>query len=463
MFSQHHKTATRKNNPKTQSLGVNMGSNQQVRAALNTQPVPEDLKHGAEQLGGMDLSDVQVHYNSDRPRRHDAMAFAQGNQIHLGKGQEDYLPHELWHVVQHKQGRAGGNEHSLEQEANVMGRKAERMTPSPHGRPLATGMTSHTMQYASPLADAVSTVKASSNSTGASLISETLVTGIRQAEDMFLMVNPLNRWGEALGQAGSVGPGQIGKDEIGVVDRGFATAAAAFAATHGAAPTGWKEKATDDKWHYFYIAGYLAHCINVAEDKFHPATPVMSNSDLGVLELGIAIYHGAWTMIKAMRRRIAGEKGISVVDVSWEMVKEELRSGTATPDELQLEQYTQLAQGEWSFDFDIQARLRFSRRFEIQNGKLEVECLANYADPTATTERGSHYRITLHKYEVASSFGFAAEGTNTHGSHEYQVGVQEKYQWTGLRRGDYALRIEKVEDSFSDDHLMGEGTVRTQF
>ncbi len=53
----------------------------------------------------MDMSDVQVKYNSAKPAALQARAYAQGNHIHIGPGQEKHLPHEAWHVVQQKQGR----------------------------------------------------------------------------------------------------------------------------------------------------------------------------------------------------------------------------------------------------------------------------------------------------------------------------------------------------------------------
>ena len=51
------------------------------------------------------MDDVKVHYNSDKPTKLGAHAYAQGTDIHLGKGQEKHLPHEAWHVVQQKEGR----------------------------------------------------------------------------------------------------------------------------------------------------------------------------------------------------------------------------------------------------------------------------------------------------------------------------------------------------------------------
>ncbi len=96
--------------------------------------LPTQLRTGIEALSGMDLSDVRVHRNSSQPAQLNALAYAQGNDIHLGPGQEQHLSHEAWHVVQQRQGRvretvqmAGvgvNDEVGLESEADVMGARA---------------------------------------------------------------------------------------------------------------------------------------------------------------------------------------------------------------------------------------------------------------------------------------------------------------------------------------------------
>jgi hypothetical protein len=99
--------------------------------------LPSQLRVGIESLSGMDLSDVKVHHNSSQPAQLNALAYAQGNDIHLAPGQEQHLPHEAWHVVQQRQGRVqptlemGGvgvnDDHSLEAEADSMGGRAAQM------------------------------------------------------------------------------------------------------------------------------------------------------------------------------------------------------------------------------------------------------------------------------------------------------------------------------------------------
>jgi hypothetical protein len=71
----------------------------------NNAGLPDALKGGIEALSGLSMDDVHVHYNSSKPAQLEALAFTQGTDIHVGPGQERYLPHEAWHVVQQKQGR----------------------------------------------------------------------------------------------------------------------------------------------------------------------------------------------------------------------------------------------------------------------------------------------------------------------------------------------------------------------
>lgn len=101
----------------------------------NQTGLPDALKAGVESLSGMALDDVRVHYSSAQPAQLGALAYAQGNDIHVAPGQEEHLPHEAWHVVQQAQGRVkptiqlkgetpANDEAGLEQEADLMGRKA---------------------------------------------------------------------------------------------------------------------------------------------------------------------------------------------------------------------------------------------------------------------------------------------------------------------------------------------------
>lgn len=105
----------------------------QARSA-NSNGLPGALQAGIQALSGVDVSDVQVHRNSAQPAQLNALAYAQGSNIHLASGQEHHLPHEAWHVVQQRQGRVAptmqlagvgiNDDASLEEEADAMGAKA---------------------------------------------------------------------------------------------------------------------------------------------------------------------------------------------------------------------------------------------------------------------------------------------------------------------------------------------------
>lgn len=76
-----------------------------IQKKENNTGLPDNLKSGIENLSGLALDDVKVHYNSDKPAQLQAHAYTQGSDIHLASGQEKHLPHEAWHVLQKKQGR----------------------------------------------------------------------------------------------------------------------------------------------------------------------------------------------------------------------------------------------------------------------------------------------------------------------------------------------------------------------
>jgi hypothetical protein len=107
---------------------------QQAPRANNT-GLPDQLKSGIESLSGLSMDHVRVHYNSAQPAQLNALAYAQGSDIHLAPGQEQHLPHEAWHVVQQAQGRVRptmqmkdgmqvNDDVGLEREADVMGEQA---------------------------------------------------------------------------------------------------------------------------------------------------------------------------------------------------------------------------------------------------------------------------------------------------------------------------------------------------
>lgn len=104
-------------------------------ASANRTGLPARLKSGIESLSGISMDAVRVHYNSAKPAQLNALAYAQGTDIHVAPGQERHVPHEAWHVVQQAQGRvrptmmlkervAVNDDNSLEHEADRMGARA---------------------------------------------------------------------------------------------------------------------------------------------------------------------------------------------------------------------------------------------------------------------------------------------------------------------------------------------------
>lgn len=71
----------------------------------NRTGIPDQLKTGIEKLSGCSMDQVRVHYDSAKPAQLNALAFTQGNEVHLAPGHKKLLAHELTHVVQQKQGR----------------------------------------------------------------------------------------------------------------------------------------------------------------------------------------------------------------------------------------------------------------------------------------------------------------------------------------------------------------------
>ena len=121
----------------------------------NNTGMPDNLKTSIENLSGMSMDDVKVHYNSAKPAEVQALAYTQGTDIHVGQGQEKHLPHEAWHVVQQKQGRvqptmqlrgvAVNDDSALERESDVMGARAVQMQ---RAQPQLMGQVEATAQRA---------------------------------------------------------------------------------------------------------------------------------------------------------------------------------------------------------------------------------------------------------------------------------------------------------------------------
>jgi len=116
------------------------GKFEPVQKEENKTGLPDNLKSGIENLSGVSMDSVKVHYNSSKPTQLQALAYTQGTDIHVAPAQEKHLPHEAWHMVQQSQGRVKptiqvegvsiNDDKSLEGEADVMGAKSLQMRRS---------------------------------------------------------------------------------------------------------------------------------------------------------------------------------------------------------------------------------------------------------------------------------------------------------------------------------------------
>ena len=104
--------------------------------------MPEEVQAKMEGSFGTSFSDVNIHSNDNSATHMGALAYTQGNNVHFAPGQynpgtskgQELLGHELTHVVQQRQGRVQpvkqgkgmpvNDNPSLENEADVMGKKA---------------------------------------------------------------------------------------------------------------------------------------------------------------------------------------------------------------------------------------------------------------------------------------------------------------------------------------------------
>lgn len=121
----------RKAEPVQRKENTSTSSVQATQLKENKTGMPDNLKSGLENLSGMNMDHVKVHYNSPEPAQLNAHAFTQGSDIHVASGQEKHIAHEGWHVVQQAEGRVQptmqmsgtqiNGDAGLEKEADVMG------------------------------------------------------------------------------------------------------------------------------------------------------------------------------------------------------------------------------------------------------------------------------------------------------------------------------------------------------
>ena len=126
---------------KLQRMIGNQAVGRLISRKANNTGMPDNLKSGVEALSGISMDDVRVHYNSSKPAELNALSYSQGSEIHVAPGAEKHLPHEMWHVVQQKQGRVSATvqiqgshvntDKALETEADTMGAKAAEASTAP--------------------------------------------------------------------------------------------------------------------------------------------------------------------------------------------------------------------------------------------------------------------------------------------------------------------------------------------
>ncbi|MEO1270209.1 MAG: DUF4157 domain-containing protein [Myxococcota bacterium] len=187
------------------------------------------------------MDDVKVHYNSSKPAQMNALAYAQGTDIHLGPGQEQHLAHESWHVVQQKQGRVAPTKHFksapvndspvLETEADRMGARALQVGSSLHSQASSSGTSGNAgvssaegrapvQRVISPSASPIQMVvePGLKAPTKVQKTDGTVVMIIRETEAGYLVVDPKTRRTETLGYDAldplAEGPPQLPADHL---------------------------------------------------------------------------------------------------------------------------------------------------------------------------------------------------------------------------------------------------------
>lgn len=100
---------------------------------------PDPRVAAIEKESGVSFAGVNIHYTSSKPKEFNAHAYAYGNDVFLGPGQEKHLRHELGHVIQQRQHRVNtesyhkgipvNQKNSLEEEANILLNSPIKNTP----------------------------------------------------------------------------------------------------------------------------------------------------------------------------------------------------------------------------------------------------------------------------------------------------------------------------------------------
>lgn len=131
----------------------------------NNTGLPDNLKSGIESLSGLSMDSVRVHYNSSQPTQLNALAYVQGNDIHVAPGQAIHMPHEAMpeHTpdmvrdhppAQKKAKHDDPTEPATEQVEEVMGGRAQPPQKN-HARPQNFQQVTHPAHYGPPIAQRV--------------------------------------------------------------------------------------------------------------------------------------------------------------------------------------------------------------------------------------------------------------------------------------------------------------------
>lgn len=124
--------------PELSSTDDSQNAAQANAKKVNKTGIPDNLKASIEYMSGYSLDHVRVHYNSDKPALMEAHAYTDGHDIYLASGAEEYLAHELWHIVQQMRNEvqetvqlkakvAGNDNKGLERKADVNGDEANKL------------------------------------------------------------------------------------------------------------------------------------------------------------------------------------------------------------------------------------------------------------------------------------------------------------------------------------------------
>ena len=93
-----------------------------AKSENKSQKIDKNLKSGVENLSGLNLDDVKIHYNSEKPTQIQFEKDIQGRDIHLAPGQEKHLSNHN-RIISNL---SINNDSALEHEADILGKKSTK-------------------------------------------------------------------------------------------------------------------------------------------------------------------------------------------------------------------------------------------------------------------------------------------------------------------------------------------------